>query len=197
MRGLVMDFPADRKAWNVDDEYLFGPAFLVAPVTEFKARSRDVYLPAGADWYDFHSGRAHRGGRTIKTAAPYERMPLFVRAGSIVPIGPVLQHSGEGRGAPLTLTVYTGADGSFDLYEDDGVSRQYVSGAFSRIPMRYDDRAGTLTIGDRKGSFVGMPGTRTFNIRWVRRGQVRALNFEAKPDATVVYDGRSQTIASR
>jgi alpha-D-xyloside xylohydrolase len=197
MRGLVMDFPADRKAWNVDDEYMFGPALLVAPVTEFKARSRDVYLPAGTDWFDFYSGGAHRGGRTIKAAAPYERMPLFVRAGSIVPMGPVVQNTGEGRRAPLTLTVYAGADGSFDLYEDDGVSRQYVNGAFSRIAIRYDERAGTLTIGDRTGSFVGMPGTRTFNIRWVRKGQARALNFEAKPDATVVYDGRSQRIAFR
>jgi alpha-D-xyloside xylohydrolase len=197
MRGLAMDFPADRAAWNVDDEYMFGPALLVAPVTEFKARSRDVYLPASATWYDFYSGRAIGGGQTIKAAAPYERMPLFVRAGSIVPIGPVIQHTGEGRGAPLTLTVYTGADGSFELYEDDGVSRQYLNGAFSRIPIRYEEATKTLTIGDRKGSFVGMPGTRTFNIRWVRKGPARTLNFDAKPDASVVYDGRSKTIAIR
>ena len=195
MRGLVMDFPSDRKAWNVDDQYMFGPAFLVAPVTEFKARSRDVYLPAGADWYDFYSGRAHRGGQTIKAAAPYERMPLFVRAGSIVPMGPVIQHVGEGRGAPLTLTVYTGADGSFDLYEDDGVSRQYLNGAFSRIPIRYDEAAKTLTIGARQGRFAGMPGVRTFNIRWVGKGAPRALNFDVRADASVVYDGRERIVA--
>jgi alpha-D-xyloside xylohydrolase len=194
MRGLAMDFPADRKAWNVDDEYMFGPALLVAPVTEFKARSRDVYLPAGAIWYDFYSGRAHRGGQTIKAAAPYERMPLFVRARSIVPIGPVVQHTGEGRGAPLTLTVYVGADGSFDLYEDDGVSRQYLNGGFSRIPIRYDDRAKTLTIGARQGRFAGMPVRRVFHIRWVGKGAPQALDFDARPDDSVIYDGRARTI---
>ncbi len=111
MRGLVMDFPADRAAWNVDDQYMFGPAFLVAPVTEFRARNRSVYLPAGTLWYDFDSGRSHEGGRSIEAPAPYERMPLFVRAGSIVPVGPAIQHTEEGQGAPITLKVYTGADG--------------------------------------------------------------------------------------
>ena len=151
MRGLVMDFPADKKAWNVDDQYLFGPAFLVAPVTEFKARSRSVYLPAGTLWYDYYSGRSMRGGQTITAAAPYERMPLFVRAGSIVPTGPAIQHTREGQGGPITLHVYTGADGSFSIYEDDGTSRQYLNGAWSRIPLSYDEASKTLTIGPAGG----------------------------------------------
>ena len=104
MRGLVMDFAADKRSWGIDDEYLFGPAFLVAPVTEYKARERKVYLPAGATWYDFYSGRSLPGGQTITAAAPYERMPLFVRAGSIVPTGPAIQFTGNNSRSPLLLT---------------------------------------------------------------------------------------------
>src|SRR5690606_6015406 len=102
MRGLVMDFPDDRQAWNINTQYMFGPAFLVNPVVEFKARSRAVYLPAGTSWYDFYTGDKHAGGQTIEAAAPYSRMPLFVRAGSIVPTGPAIQYADEGLNAPIT-----------------------------------------------------------------------------------------------
>lgn len=187
MRGLVMDFPADRKAWDVADQYMLGPAFLVAPVSEFKARSRSVYLPAGATWFDFYSGRSFTGGRTIRASAPYERMPVFVRAGSIVPMGPAIHHTAEKPADPITLHVYTGANGSFALYEDDGVSRQYLNGASSRIPIAYDDASGMLTIGAREGSFPGILETRSFHVRWVRPG--RALALDAKPDASVRYSG--------
>jgi alpha-D-xyloside xylohydrolase len=194
MRGLVMDFPADRKVWGIDDQYLFGPAFLVAPVTEFKARERQVYLPAGTAWYDYYSGRSMEGGQTITAAAPYDRMPLFVRAGSIVPTGPAIQHTKEGQGGPITLHVYTGADGSFSIYEDDGVSRQYLSGAWSRIPLSYDEATKTLTIGAREGSYPGMPARRTIHIRWMKPSTPRALAFDAMPDASVDYDGRTQNV---
>jgi alpha-D-xyloside xylohydrolase len=189
-----MDFPGDRKAWNVADQYLFGPSLLVAPVTEFKARERQVYLPAGTGWYDFYSGRMETGGRTIRAAAPYERMPLFVRAGSILPVGPEMQYAREKVGAPVTLNVYTGADGSFSLYEDDGVSRQYLNGAFARVPIRYDERTGTLTIGAREGSYPGMVANRTIHVRWTTPKQPRRLDFNAKPDATVAYSGGQQTV---
>jgi alpha-D-xyloside xylohydrolase len=194
MRGLVMDFPGDRKAWNLNDEYLFGPSLLVAPVTRFQARTRDVYLPAGTGWYDFYSGKMETGGKTASAAAPYERIPLFVRAGSILPVGPEMQYAREKVGAPVTLNVYTGADGSFSLYEDDGVSRQYLNGAFARIPIRYDDRTGTLTIGAREGSYPGMVQSRTFNIRWATPKKARAMDFDAKPDATVTYTGTQQVV---
>jgi alpha-D-xyloside xylohydrolase len=198
MRALVMDFPADRKTWDVDDEYLFGPAFLVAPVTEYKARSRKVYLPAGSAWYDFYTGRSTRGGQTITAAAPYERMPLFVRAGSIVPTGPAIQHTGEDKGGPVTLNVYTGADGSFSLYEDDGTSRQYLHGQYSRIPLKWDERAKTLTIGAREGNgYNGMPAKRVINIRWMKPGSPRALSFDVKPDASVTYTGTPLTVRMR
>lgn len=200
MRGLVMDFPADRNVWNIDDQFLFGPAFLVAPVTEFKARNRKVYLPSGTLWYDFYTGRSMRGGQTITASAPYERMPLFVRAGSIIPTGPAIQHTKEAqaRTGPITLFVYTGADGTFSLYEDDGVSRQYLSGAWSRIPLRWDERSRTLLIGAREGAgFAGMAPQRAIHVRWLCPGAARRLAFDAKPDATITYDGRQQTVSMR
>ncbi|HYC96112.1 MAG TPA: TIM-barrel domain-containing protein, partial [Sphingomicrobium sp.] len=196
MRGLVMDFPADRKTWTIDDQYLFGPAFLVAPVTEFKARSRNVYLPAGSLWYDYYSGRSMRGGQTITAAAPYERMPLFVRAGSIIPTGPAIQHTKDPqtRLGPITLHVYTGADGEFSIYEDDGVSRQYLNGAWSRIPLKYDEATKTLTIGPREGRFPGMAQSRQIRIRWMTPGRARALALDAAPDATVAYAGGQHVV---
>ena len=198
MRGLVMDFPADKAVRNIADQYLFGRAFLVAPVTEFKARSRKVYLPAGASWYEFETGRSHSGGRTVTAAAPYERMPLFVRAGSIVPVGPAIQHTAEDvSGKPVTLLVYTGADGSFSLYEDDGVSMQYEKGAFSRIPIRYDERTGTLTIGAREGSFPGMAARRTFHIRWTSPKRARPLDLDGRPDAVLAYSGAQVSVKAK
>jgi alpha-D-xyloside xylohydrolase len=194
MRGLVMDFPGDRKAWNVADQYMFGPAFLVAPVTQFKARSRQVYLPAGTSWYDFYTGRMEAGGRSVDAAAPFERMPLFVRAGSIVPVGPEIQHTGEAPSAPITLHVYTGADGQFALYEDDGTSMEYANGRFARIPVRYEERTGTLTLGAREGSFPTMAVTRTVNIRWMTPAKARPLDLDGKPDATVTYTGVQQSV---
>jgi alpha-D-xyloside xylohydrolase len=198
MRALVMDFESDRKTWGVGDEYMFGPAFLVAPVTQYKARSRKVYLPAGASWYDFYTGRSTRGGQTVTAAAPYERMPLFVRGGSIVPTGPEVQHTGNNSHSPVTLNVYTGADGSFSLYEDDGTSRQYLHGRYSRIPLNWDERTKTLTIGAREGNgYPGMAGTRVIAVRWMKPGVARALAFDAKPDATVTYTGAPMTVRMR
>ncbi len=195
MRGLVMDFAADKAVWPIDDEYMFGPALLVAPVTEYKTRSRKVYLPAGANWYDFYSGRRLKGGQTINAVAPYERMPLFVRAGSIVPFGPAIQHTGNNSHSPVTLNVYTGADGSFSLYEDDGLSRQYLNGRYSRIPLRWNEKTKTLTIGAREGNgYPGMAGKRIIKIRWIKAG--RRLNVDGA-DRMVTYSGEPLTILMR
>jgi alpha-D-xyloside xylohydrolase len=181
MRGLVMDFPADKTARDINDEYLFGKAFLVAPVTAVQGPLAAVYLPAGATWYDFESGKAFKGGQTIKADAPLSRMPLFVKAGSIVPTTVVQQYVGEQPDAPLTVVVYTGADGTFELYEDDGLSNGYARGAWSRIPMSYDNASGRLTIGARSGrsrgclrtarSRCGSSGagpSRSTSRRWIR-----------------------------
>jgi alpha-D-xyloside xylohydrolase len=194
MRGLAMDFADDVAARDVRDEYLFGKAFLVAPVYKHKARSRQVYLPAGAAWYDFHSGAQHAGGESVEAAAPLNRMPLYVRAGSIVPVGPDIQYSGESPGAPITLFVFTGTDGSFDYYEDDGVSYGYERGEFARIPLRYDADKGTLTIGARSGSFPGMPETRTFKVRWIKAGGKAPAELDAAADTSVEYKGAEVTV---
>jgi alpha-D-xyloside xylohydrolase len=189
MRGLAMDFMDDPASRDVRDEYLFGKAFLVAPVHTFKARTRSVYLPLGAQWYDFHTGRRYGGGQTLEAAAPLARMPLYVRGGSILPVGPDIQYTAEKPGAPITLLVFTGSDGSFDYYEDDGVSYGYEHGEFARIPLRYDAAKGTLTIGARTGSYTGMPEERTFKVRWIRDGAKPPADLDAAADVTVAYKG--------
>ncbi|MBC7668480.1 MAG: glycoside hydrolase family 31 protein, partial [Gemmatimonadaceae bacterium] len=195
MRGLVMDFPADKTARDINDEYLFGKAFLVAPVTEFKARSRQVYLPAGASWFDFETGKEFKGGQTIKADAPLNRMPLFVKAGSIVPTTVVQQYVGEQPDAPLTVVVYTGADGTYELYEDDGLSNGYERGAFSRIPMRYDNASGRLTIGARAGTFKGMLANRMIKVRFIGGGG-KPVDFDTV-DATVAYAGQAVVVTRK
>jgi alpha-D-xyloside xylohydrolase len=164
MRPLVMDFRADARARTIADQFMFGPAFLVSPVTEYKARSRRVYLPAGATWYDFWSGASTPGGQAITADAPYDRIPLHLRAGSIVTFGPAQQYIGEKPPNPLTIYVYAGADGRFSLYEDDGVTYDYEKQQFSRIPLAWNDATRTLTIGARTGTFRGMVNERLFNV---------------------------------
>ncbi|HKE95101.1 MAG TPA: TIM-barrel domain-containing protein [Povalibacter sp.] len=194
MRGLVMDFPGDLKARNINDQYMFGPAFLVNPVYQHEARTRKVYLPAGTRWYDFYSGAAYDGGQQIDAAAPIAHMPLFVKAGSIVPVGPAVQYTAEKLDAPITLYVYRGANGKFELYEDDGLSYNYEQGQFARVPVSYDDASGTVTIGARAGSFPGMVEKRTFNVRWITPDEANAADLDAKPDASVEYAGQAVTV---
>ena len=191
MRGLPMDFPDDPKVRDIDDEYLFGPAFLVAPVTTYRATTRPVYLPAGASWYDFNSGKRFAGGQTLQAPAPLARMPLFVRAGSIVPTGPAIQYTGERPDAPITLLVYTGADGHFSLYEDAGTTYGYEHGHYSRIPLDYDDATGVLTIGRREGDGTGAPARRVFIVRRIDGAHPNADAADASRDVRVDYDGRT------
>ncbi|TWI67767.1 alpha-D-xyloside xylohydrolase [Pseudoduganella lurida] len=193
MRGLVMDFPQDEQSKDVRDEYLFGHAFLVAPVYAYGARERSVYLPKGAQWYDYHTGQRHEGGRTVTAPAPETRMPLFVKAGSIVPMGPVTQYVDEKPDAPVTLKVYAGADGKFSLYEDDGVSESYQRGEFSRIPLQWDDRTRTLTVGARTGSWPGMVARRVFRIHVVKPGTSSEQTLDAA-DKELTYEGKTMRV---
>ncbi len=195
MRGLAMDFPGDPKAVSRNDEYMFGPAFLVAPVSQYRARTRQVYLPAGAAWYNFYTGRRFDGGESIEAAAPLGRMPLFVKAGSIMPVGPAIQYTGQKPGAPITLYVYTGADGRFTLYDDDGVSYAYRHGGFAEIPIRYDEAARRLTLDERRGTFAGMAGKRVFGVRWISGPTATAVDFAAPPDQSITYTGKEIAIA--
>ncbi|HEY0685903.1 MAG TPA: TIM-barrel domain-containing protein [Steroidobacter sp.] len=197
MRGLVMDFPQDAQVRDIDDQYLFGPSFLVAPVYAFGARQREVYLPAGTNWYDFYTGVAHEGGRTIEAKAPLSRMPLYVRAGSIVPVGPEIQYTGEKPDAPITLLVYTGTDGAFSLYEDEGTNYNYEQGAYSRIPLSYDETKGELIIGSREGRYAGMPDKRVFKVRFISGAAPEAADLDAPPDASVEYSGATIVVARR
>ena len=193
LRALVMDFPGDANARDVQDQYLFGPAFLVSPVTEPGATHRSVYLPAG-DWYDFWTGERLAGGRTIDAAAPYERMPLHVRAGSIVPFGPELQWTGEKPADPVRLVVYAGRDGAFTLHEDDGETNAHETGAFSTIPLRWDEAKRTLTIGVRAGGFPGMLKTRTFEVVFASASRRAGDDAPAAADRVVRYDGAAVTV---
>jgi len=195
LRTLAMDFPDDPKVRDIADQYLFGPAFLVAPVTGFKATSREVYLPAGTSWIDFETGRRFDGGQTIVADAPLQRMPLFVRAGSIVPRTAVQQYVDERPDAPLTVEVYTGADGRFSLYEDSGRSYGYERGESSRIALEWNEVEGELSLGAREGAYPGMAATREIRVRWIDgpRGDNGAL--EPAGDVVVSYDGTAQVVA--
>ena len=196
MRPLVMDFRNDAKARDLGDEYLFGPALLVSPVTEYQARSRSVYLPA-AGWYDFWTGKSVSGGQTIPAAAPYDAIPVHVRAGSIIPFGPELQSTVEKPADPITLWVYGGADGAFTLYEDDGLTYGYEQGAFAQIPLRWDDAAGKLTIGQRRGSFPGMLATRTFHVVLVTKDRPQGFSFDPPVGPPVTYRGEAVEVPLR
>ena len=196
MRPLVMDFEADRATWEIDDEYLFGPALLVAPVTQYKARSRQVYLPAGTTWIDLLSGARLEGGQTITAAAPRERMPLYAKAGSIVPTGPVIQSTAEDTGGALTIHVFTGADGSFALYEDEGTDLSYRTGEYTRIPITWDDTARTLVIGERKGSYRGMHENRHIGVV-VHDGDDSRPAFSVEPTRMVEYAGKALNLSFR
>ena len=189
MRALVMDFPADPKVRDIGDQYMFGPAFLVSPVTVYKARSRSVYLPAGSTWYDLWTGQSLPGGQTLAAPAPFDVLPVHVRAGSIVPVGPELEYSDEKPADPITLYVYAGADGHFTLYEDDGASTAYEQGASSRIPMTWSDKAKTLTIGARTGQFTGMLASRTFNAVLVSQESPVGLLTGQPAPRSVTYTG--------
>jgi alpha-D-xyloside xylohydrolase len=189
MRPLVMDFRGDAAARELTDEYMFGPAFLVSPVTEYKARSRQVYLPAGSDWYDFWTGNRLTGGQTITADAPFDRLPLYMRAGSIVPlIGPAQQYIGEHRDAQVILFVYAGANGRFSLYEDDGKSYGYERGEFARIPITWNDATRTLTIGALTGSYSGMPASRSFFVELVSPQNAAGYGTQAT-GTTIAYTG--------
>jgi alpha-D-xyloside xylohydrolase len=193
MRPLVMDFTADARVNNIGDQFMFGSALMVAPVYEYGARSREVYFPAGGGWYDFYSGKYTDGGRQQPVDAPYERIPLYVREGAIVPYGPDMQYSDEKPAAEITLYVYAGKDGAFTLYEDEGVNYHYEKGQYATIPLTYNDAAGTLTIGDRRGDFPGMLKERTFRIVKVSREKPQPFDLNAK-GSVVKYNGEAQTI---
>ena len=183
MRALIMDFPADKKVWDIPDEFMFGRSLLVAPVTHALFTSTEerkwseetvnwtrpeyteVYLPAGANWYDWHSGKLYKGGQTITAEAPIDRCPLYVKAGSIIPLGPDVQYAAEKPWNDIEIRIYGGADGQFTFYDDEKDNYNYEKGRYCTIDFKLKGR--TLTIGKRNGSYSGMPAFRTFRLVYI------------------------------
>ena len=195
MRGLPMDFPQDAKAAEISDQWMFGPAFMPCPVYEYEAREREVYFPEGL-WYDFYSGDSLTPsgfGMTI-VPAPYGRMPLFVRGGSIVPIGPEIEWVDQKADDDILLLVYAGADADFALYSDDGVSYGYERGESAIIPIHWADADRTLTIGKREGAWPGMPEGCTFRVQVIDPEHPFAFDPDAPGNISIIYEGNETTI---
>lgn len=194
MRPMVMDFGYDVKVNDLGDQYMFGPSLLAAPVYEYQARSREVYLPKNTAWYDFYKGTYAEGGQTIKADAPYERMPLYVKAGSIIPTGEEVQYTSEKPDMALTLYVYAGADATFTLYEDEGTNYDYEKGKYTNIPISYNDKTKELTIGERIGSFDEMIKERVIEVVYISQEKAKGFDSKPVPDVTIKYDGASKTV---
>lgn len=194
MRPLVIDFANDPRALTIADQYLFGPAILVSPITDAAATSRSVYLPGKKRWYDFWTGRAEEPSRQVTAAAPMDILPLYIRAGAIVPFGPVVQYTQEKPADPIEVRVYRGANGAFTLYEDEGDTYNYEKGAYATIPFTWDEMSQTLTIGTRQGSFPSMLEKRTFQVVFVREGHGLGEKLTEDPDQQVEYTGASVTV---
>lgn len=194
MRALVMDFTDDDRVNDIKDQWMFGPALMACPVGYYKERQRKVYLPKSCGWYDFYSGEYHEGGCDLMAAAPYERIPVFVRAGAIVPFGPQMEWSDEKQPELINLYVYAGADGKFELYEDENINYNYEKGKYATIPFTYNDRTRTLTIGNRKGAFAGMLESRRFNVVFVSRDRPQPLELVSPKGKMVKYVGKQISV---
>lgn len=215
MRPFVMDFPRDKKAIRVDNEYMFGRNLLVMPVTDSlytyydkgahkgftsvpdvakAVKNVEVYLPQGAKWYNFWTNEMHSGGQTVSMPCPIDIMPVYVKAGSILPFGPAVQYTSEKKWDNLEIRVYPGADADFTLYEDEGDNYNYEKGAFSQIRFHWDDATRTLTIGERKGDYKGMLKKRNFRILVVNRQSPSGDKEPTQFSRSVRYNGKAQTI---
>jgi alpha-D-xyloside xylohydrolase len=192
MRPLVMDFGRDNNVLNIGDQYMFGPCLMVCPVYEYKALERDVYFPAGAGWYSVYSGKFMTGNQKLKVEAPYERIPLFAAAGSILPMGDVIQNTKENQ-KNLMIFVYAGKDGEFSLYEDEGVNYNYEKGSYSTISFTYNDKEKSLTIGKQTGEFPGMNRERKLSIVYVTPEKPCGIDTP-RIDTTIHYTGEEQTV---
>ncbi len=205
MRALVMDFASDKDSLDINDQYLFGKSILVCPVTErmytrdtqsdfSEVKSRELYLPKETDWIDFWTGEVVKGGQTISKETPIEIMPLYVKAGSIIPIGPKVQYAEEKKWDNLQIRVYEGANGEFTLYEDENDNYNYEKGLYSTIDFKWDNTAKTLTIEDRKGEFPGMLKDRQFSIIKVGKGKGIGDDTVQSYDKVVTYNGKKISV---
>ena len=195
MRGLVMDFNGDDNVYDIKDQWMFGPALMACPVGEYQKYSRNVYLPKQKGWYDFYTGKYYAGGQTIVADAPFEKIPVFVPEGSILPVGPEMEWSDQKKAELIDLYVYAGKDGSYTLYEDEGTNYNYEKGKYAMIDFKYNDAQKTLTIGARKGSFAGMLQKRRFNVILVNAQNNQGVNLAKAPKGKMVkYAGQAVTV---
>ncbi|WP_284438409.1 TIM-barrel domain-containing protein [Prevotella communis] len=194
MRALIMDFNGDREVKDVGDQWMLGPALMACPVGYYKARNRSVYFPRQCGWYNLYTNEYIEGGQRLIVDAPYEQIPVFVRAGAIIPFGPKMQWSDEKAAQLINLYVYAGQDGHFQLYEDEGTNYNYEKGLFSTIDIHYDDATHSVTIGARKGQFSGMLKTRRFNIVLITPDAPQNLNLENPSGRLVEYKGKEVTV---
>lgn len=193
MRPLMMDFENDKNVLNISDQYMFGKEMMICPVYEYKARSREVYFPKEVGWYNLYNGKYTAGGVTQKVDAPYDRMPIYVAAGSILPIGKVIQNTTQAQ-TDLTLYVYAGKNGNFSLYEDEDVNYNYEKNAYTTIEFSYNDIDKTLNIADRKGNYTGMAAERNFNIILIDANNITGIDNPINALETIHYSGNHITI---
>lgn len=188
MRPLVMDFAGDTTATGQRFEYMFGQSFLIAPVVSPGISEQPVYLPKDVAWYDFRTGQRFNGGQTIKISAPIDQIPLFVKAGSIIPMAKTVQYTSEYSSDTLEIRVYTGADAQFNLYADEGDNYNYENGMYALIPFEWNEEKQTLTIGRRQGDYSGSTDGFVLNVVWVGAHGVRSNSGRAlyKGDKIIV-----------
>jgi len=198
MRALPMDFAGDKKTWNIDNEYMFGKSLLVCPVTEPRNTvpeyTQKNYLPEGAGWIDFWTGEPLKGGQEITRNTPIDILPLYVKAGSIVPLGPLLQYAAEKKPTELEIRIYAGGDGAFTLYEDENDNYDYEKGVFATISLTWNDQLKELAIGERKGTYPGMLQNRVFNIIMVDKNKGTGPAIPLKFNKTVKYSGKAISV---
>jgi len=192
-RPLVMDWRLDPKVREIGDQFMFGPSILVNPVTKENVTRRAVYLPDTA-WYNFWTGEPIKGGQEIEAEAPLDHLPLYIRAGSILPMGPEIEYADEKPAGPIELRIYTGADGKFDLYSDEGDNYDYETGAHAAIPITWSEATRTLTLGDRAGTYPNMPAQIEFKIIWVGPNHGAGETVTVQPDMVVQYHGSTLTV---
>jgi alpha-D-xyloside xylohydrolase len=186
MRPLAMDFRTDQAALNIPDQYMFGKALMVAPVVQPSADVRTVYLPGKEAWYDFWSGKRLDGGRVVAAKADIGTIPVFARAGSILPLGPVKQYADQPSTEPIELRVYPGRDGSFVLYDDEGDGYGYEQGRYATVTLTWNDTQRRFTLGERAGKYPGMAATQAFRVVCGAEAagkQVHDVTFTGKPVA--------------
>ena len=195
MRGLVMDFNGDDNVYDIKDQWMFGPALMACPVGEYQKYSRNVYLPKQKGWYDFYTGKHYAGGQTIVADAPFDKIPVFVPEGSILPVGPEMEWSDQKKAELIDLYVYAGKDGSYTLYEDEGTNYNYEKGKYAMIDFKYNDAQKTVTIAARNGAFDGMLQKRRFNIVLVSDNNQQGISLAKAPKGKMVkYAGKAVTV---